>query len=198
MSARNHPLLARAGEASGGPRGVADAVRAMTIQHAWAAPTGGCSCASLAESRELSFAVRFASVTLRMASTLLMWLCVIDTLMYCEWMHRLLARALAHALLLAERLLRCVERGLRLGWRALSLVARALNLLARALERRPRRSRRSEDERDGLCCIACCTNERSALLEPCRHAVLCRACADELTECPVCRARIKSRTRVYL
>ena len=45
-------------------------------------------------------------------------------------------------------------------------------------------------------CIICLDDARSVAFG-CGHLCCCGECADELKECPVCRARIKQRLRIY-
>lgn len=48
------------------------------------------------------------------------------------------------------------------------------------------------------CCCVCTDGPIEAVLLPCRHQQLCMTCAEALTLCPVCRASIESRLRVYM
>jgi hypothetical protein len=49
-----------------------------------------------------------------------------------------------------------------------------------------------------LCCV-CLVNERSTLLLPCRHLVLCAGCSkdERLKQCPVCRQDIEDVMEIY-
>ena len=53
-----------------------------------------------------------------------------------------------------------------------------------------------------LCCV-CLQAERTTLLMPCRHVVLCAACATHVVEsetarrCPLCRVGIEGTMRIY-
>ena len=46
-------------------------------------------------------------------------------------------------------------------------------------------------------CIVCCEAARDTFLN-CGHLVACRACAERLSACPVCRTPISSRTRAFV
>jgi hypothetical protein len=50
---------------------------------------------------------------------------------------------------------------------------------------------------DAMTCIVCQDAPRSVLLS-CAHACLCVACANSVTECPICRQNITSRTPFIL
>lgn len=43
---------------------------------------------------------------------------------------------------------------------------------------------------DELSCVVCSEQEKTVLLMPCRHLCTCQSCAEQLTTCPICRARI--------
>jgi hypothetical protein len=47
-------------------------------------------------------------------------------------------------------------------------------------------------------CVICMVRKRDALLRPCGHLVLCALCANTITTCPMCRAPIDSRVRVFM
>jgi len=49
-----------------------------------------------------------------------------------------------------------------------------------------------------LACIVCLEAPREILLLPCRHVCCCKACADKLERCPVCRARKSAFNKVFL
>ena len=55
-----------------------------------------------------------------------------------------------------------------------------------------------EDAPASATCRVCLRSERTTVFEPCKHVVCCSTCADNVTECPICRAHIESRTRVYM
>ena len=50
---------------------------------------------------------------------------------------------------------------------------------------------------DGRLCVICLDADKSVMLQPCRHVVLCSSCAGRVHECPVCRVKVKSRVAVY-
>ena len=47
-------------------------------------------------------------------------------------------------------------------------------------------------------CVICLDAPKEMLLEPCRHVCLCADCAARVTECPVCRSKVRRRMRLYL
>jgi len=49
-----------------------------------------------------------------------------------------------------------------------------------------------------LACIVCLEASREILLLPCRHVCCCKACADRLVRCPMCRAWKTAYTKVFL
>uniref|UniRef100_A0A7S4SDA9 RING-type domain-containing protein n=1 Tax=Alexandrium monilatum TaxID=311494 RepID=A0A7S4SDA9_9DINO len=49
-----------------------------------------------------------------------------------------------------------------------------------------------------LACVVCLEAPRQILLLPCRHVCCCKACADRLERCPVCRAWKTAFTKVFL
>ena len=52
----------------------------------------------------------------------------------------------------------------------------------------------------GGLCVVCLAEERRVLLLPCRHLCVCEDCAGDrrLERCPLCRAAIEDRMRVYV
>jgi hypothetical protein len=59
----------------------------------------------------------------------------------------------------------------------------------------------ANDDDDGVgennsdeCCV-CMERAASVILEPCRHKCLCSMCANQLQQCPICRAQIESFTK---
>jgi len=56
---------------------------------------------------------------------------------------------------------------------------------------------RREDAEDAVKCVICLVNRRTRVLRPCMHLVLCDSCP-RVTECPICRARVRSRVSVVL
>ena len=57
------------------------------------------------------------------------------------------------------------------------------------------------EELEARRCVVCMRAERSVVLLPCRHAVLCGACSAHIEKssnrCPLCRVAIESTMRVY-
>jgi hypothetical protein len=51
--------------------------------------------------------------------------------------------------------------------------------------------------REGLC-LVCLDEEVTVLLRPCNHVILCAACAESVSLCPMDRRRITGRERVFL
>jgi len=49
-----------------------------------------------------------------------------------------------------------------------------------------------------LACVVCLEAPREILLMPCRHVCCCKACADRLEHCPMCRARKADFAKVFL
>lgn len=47
-------------------------------------------------------------------------------------------------------------------------------------------------------CLVCLQRPFEVIFRPCLHVAACEKCAQGLETCPVCRARMKSRDRVYL
>mmetsp|Transcript_110394 Transcript_110394/g.356013 ORF Transcript_110394/g.356013 Transcript_110394/m.356013 type:complete len:211 (+) Transcript_110394:86-718(+) len=58
-----------------------------------------------------------------------------------------------------------------------------------------------EEERTksgALACVVCLEAPREILLLPCRHVCCCKACADRLERCPMCRAQKTAFAKVFL
>jgi len=49
-----------------------------------------------------------------------------------------------------------------------------------------------------LACVVCLEAPREILLLPCRHVCCCRACADRMERCPMCRAQKTAFAKVFL
>lgn len=47
-------------------------------------------------------------------------------------------------------------------------------------------------------CVICLDSAKEIMLEPCRHFCLCVGCAPRVSDCPVCRARVTKRVRLYM
>eukprot|EP00929_Paragymnodinium_shiwhaense_P103753 TRINITY_DN67476_c0_g1_i2.p1 TRINITY_DN67476_c0_g1~~TRINITY_DN67476_c0_g1_i2.p1 ORF type:complete len:469 (-),score=62.58 TRINITY_DN67476_c0_g1_i2:144-1550(-) len=52
--------------------------------------------------------------------------------------------------------------------------------------------------RSAVACVVCFEAPRGVLLEPCRHVCCCKACAERLEQCPMCRVPKTSYTEVFL
>ncbi|KAI6654855.1 Chain B, Baculoviral IAP repeat-containing protein 7 [Oopsacas minuta] len=50
---------------------------------------------------------------------------------------------------------------------------------------------------DQRLCIVCATEEKAIVLMPCRHHQICETCAKELYVCPLCRACITDRIKIF-
>jgi hypothetical protein len=46
-------------------------------------------------------------------------------------------------------------------------------------------------------CSVCLDGERNTMFQPCGHLSTCGTCAARLDRCPVCRAKITAKLRVY-
>ena len=51
---------------------------------------------------------------------------------------------------------------------------------------------------DSKLCSVCLDQEKSIMLEPCRHVCLCQECAPRVTNCPICRCTPTNRVQLYL
>ncbi|GHV49529.1 hypothetical protein AGMMS49579_01500 [Spirochaetia bacterium] len=47
-------------------------------------------------------------------------------------------------------------------------------------------------------CAVCLKNKTNMLFLPCKHAVCCKECSDQLLNCPICKAFIQSKMRIYI
>ena len=47
-------------------------------------------------------------------------------------------------------------------------------------------------------CVICFAASREVLLDPCKHMCLCKACAKDCTDCPICRSPIESRVTIFM
>ena len=52
--------------------------------------------------------------------------------------------------------------------------------------------------RGGGECVVCLDSPMEMMLEPCHHVCLCAACALRMSDCPVCRAKVARRVRLYM
>ena len=51
---------------------------------------------------------------------------------------------------------------------------------------------------DSKLCSVCLDQDKSIMLEPCRHVCLCQECAPRVTNCPICRCTPTKRVQLYL
>ena len=51
---------------------------------------------------------------------------------------------------------------------------------------------------DSKLCSVCLDQDKSVMLEPCRHVCLCQECAPMQTSCPICRVTPTNRVQLYL
>ena len=53
-------------------------------------------------------------------------------------------------------------------------------------------------EEEALRCVVCLSAPKRCLLRPCKHVCACKACTNELKNCPVCRKKIDNFEEVWL
>ena len=58
-------------------------------------------------------------------------------------------------------------------------------------------TQRANAAEDRLECCVCQDAAHQVMLGPCRHLCCCATCAPALTECPICRTPVESRTTVF-
>ncbi len=46
-------------------------------------------------------------------------------------------------------------------------------------------------------CVSCSRYQRSVVLIPCGHLILCVACAHSLASCPMCQSDISATLKIY-
>lgn len=46
-------------------------------------------------------------------------------------------------------------------------------------------------------CCKCETQDKDAVLLPCKHNVVCMSCSQQLTECPYCNVEIQERLKIF-
>ncbi|ESO95088.1 hypothetical protein LOTGIDRAFT_206409 [Lottia gigantea] len=51
---------------------------------------------------------------------------------------------------------------------------------------------------EGFTCLVCRDNSIQTALCPCGHVICCQSCAEQLTECPMCRSQIDKIQRVFI
>ena len=66
-----------------------------------------------------------------------------------------------------------------------------------ATQRADAATQRASAAEDRLECCVCQDAAHQVLLGPCRHLCCCATCAPALTECPICRTPVESRTTVF-
>lgn len=54
------------------------------------------------------------------------------------------------------------------------------------------------NQKDATTCKICCNATPCIITLPCGHMVTCAQCASALTNCPVCRAKIKGTVRALM
>ena len=70
--------------------------------------------------------------------------------------------------------------------------------LERARARESALGAQVEDLRAARACVVCLDADKDTVLRPCRHECVCAQCATSLTRCPVCRATILAREKVFV
>lgn len=77
-----------------------------------------------------------------------------------------------------------------------NLTASLANALLGAQREHRRKCRAFADE---FTCVACCTERRRIVLEPCRHLTVCRACFEMAgNRCPLCRSEITGYIDIFV
>ena len=56
----------------------------------------------------------------------------------------------------------------------------------------------AKNEVDKVTCVVCLSAERNMLLLPCKHLVLCSACAAKVSVCPLCRSVVQDTVVCWL
>ena len=56
----------------------------------------------------------------------------------------------------------------------------------------------AKSEVDKVTCVVCFSAERNVLLLPCKHLVLCSACASKVSACPMCRTAVQDTVACWL
>ena len=65
-------------------------------------------------------------------------------------------------------------------------------------EREEARIASARSESDKVTCVVCLSAERNVLLLPCKHLVLCSACAAKVSVCPLCRSVVQDTVACWL
>lgn len=55
-----------------------------------------------------------------------------------------------------------------------------------------------KSEREKKMCILCYERDIATILKPCKHACMCKVCANKLDSCPICKAKIIKCKKVFL
>ena len=50
---------------------------------------------------------------------------------------------------------------------------------------------------DAIQCVVCFDARRDCAFTPCGHLCVCMACADGMEACPLCRATVQNRSKIY-
>jgi hypothetical protein len=56
----------------------------------------------------------------------------------------------------------------------------------------------SESGSSLLMCVVCYERQRVCVLKPCHHLCLCQECGRTVTKCPICRANVRERIRIFM
>ena len=54
-----------------------------------------------------------------------------------------------------------------------------------------------QKETDRYICKLCYENPVEVMFHPCRHVCCCNKCSDKVSNCPMCRARIRGKLPLY-
>jgi hypothetical protein len=66
----------------------------------------------------------------------------------------------------------------------------ATNLVSEILDREIGEGEKSQ-------CVICMDKSRCVVLFPCKHLCTCEICSANITDCPLCRAKIQSKEKIY-
>lgn len=75
---------------------------------------------------------------------------------------------------------------------------RLLNALAVVREAKDQEVKRTLELAEANLCAVCSQGKLEVLFRPCRHVCCCIACAMRLQDCPICRAVIKAREKIFV
>ncbi len=79
-----------------------------------------------------------------------------------------------------------------------SLLTRLVIVRDMQRAREEARAASAKSEVDKVTCIVCLSAERNVLLLPCKHLVLCSACAAKVSVCPLCRSVVQDTVACWL